>query len=291
MRSKAEYFALAGVLGLGAALVGSHAQACNGAGVITRIDGKPQDVVITRIDAGKSSVVARPRVLEVICTGDDIKLTGASSVTLSVDGRGTVKVAKGGAYKVPARTGAPTVAGNAYRTLNDQVMPDMKRLAWNVRLKGEGDDFGFRLPTLATGQQKVTAGRRSLLVRLTGGTGPYKVELKDASGKVVASGGDAEGAVVLPATTLTPGGYALSASDSTPRTMTAQFEAVSQAPPIENSFSDMPDPEVRAASAATALAQADPAWGFEAEQQLNAAPVNGLDRDRVYELVESYGDQ
>jgi hypothetical protein len=292
MRSKAERYALAGAVVLAGAALAAQAQACNGAGVITRIDGKPQDVVISRVDAGKASVVTRPRVLEVICTGDDIRLTGPSSVTLSVDGRGTVKVAAGASYKVPARSGAPTVAGNAYRTLNDQVMPDMKRLAWNVRLKGEGDDFGFRLQTLATGGQKITAGSRSLLVRLTGGTGPYKVALKDGSGKVLASGGDAEGSVVLGAASLAPGSYELSASDSTPRTMTAKFEAVAGAAPSGGDFSGMPDAEVRAASAATALAQAHPgAWGFEAEQILAAAPASGLDRDRVYELVESYGDQ
>ena len=30
--------------------------------------------------------------------------------------------------------------------------------------------------------------------------------------------------------------------------------------------------------------------GLEAEQLLAAAPANGLDRTRVYNLIESYGD-
>jgi hypothetical protein len=29
-------------------------------------------------------------------------------------------------------------------------------------------------------------------------------------------------------------------------------------------------------------------WSFEAEQELAAAPARGLDRDKVYELIENY---
>jgi hypothetical protein len=285
---------LVALAGVGAALAASGVAqaACVGSGVITRIDGKPQDVAITRTANGPPTLVARPRVLEVICQGDTIRVAAPSSATLSVDGRGAIKVAGGSSFIVPTRSGAPSVAGNAYRELSEQVMPDMKRLAWNVRLKGEGEDFGFRLPTLSTGQQNLTAGRRALLVRLTGGAAPYKVDLKDASGAVVASATGANEAIVLPAAALSTGRYRLTASDSTPRTMTAELTVVAEPPPANGSFADMPDPEVRTAAAATALAQAHPgAWAFEAEQMLHASPANGLDRERVYELVESYGDQ
>ena len=51
----------------------------------------------------------------------------------------------------------------------------------------------------------------------------------------------------------------------------------------------MADPEVRTAATAAALARSNPGvWSLEAEQLLQAAPANGLDRDKVYELIESY---
>src|ERR1700760_4034588 len=123
---------LGGAVGAAALLgLGGVATACTGAGVIVRIDGQPQDLAITRAEAG-GQAVSRPRVLEVVCSGDGIKASGVTSVTLSIDGVGPVKVAKNTVYTVPARAGAPTAIGNAYRTINDQVMPDMKRLPWNV---------------------------------------------------------------------------------------------------------------------------------------------------------------
>ena len=127
------------------------AHACAGAGVITRIEGRAQDVVITRTDSGATTTVTRPRVLEVVCHSDKITTVGATYVVLSIDGAGSVKVDQHAAYVVPAHSGAPSVISNAYSALNDQVMPDMKRLPWNVRLKGAGDDFGFALPSLTTG--------------------------------------------------------------------------------------------------------------------------------------------
>ena len=42
----------------------------------------------------------------------------------------------------------------------------------------------------------------------------------------------------------------------------------------------------------TALARSDPgSWSLGAEQLMQATPANGLDRDKVYELIESYGDE
>ena len=212
--AKIRFAALAalvtGVTTLGAAFAAQAA--CDGAGVIVRIDGQPQEVLITR----GAQTVSRPRVLEVICHNDVIKTTGATAIVLSVDGVGSVKVAHSVVYTVPARTGAPTAMGNAYRTINDQVMPDMKRLPWNVRLKGAGDDFGFALPALSQGGQQLTVGSRGLLVRLVGGTAPYKVEIHDAHGQVVASQTSESHEVALTGLSLAPGAYTLRAADSTP---------------------------------------------------------------------------
>ena len=53
---------------------------------------------------------------------------------------------------------------------------------------------------------------------------------------------------------------------------------------------ELPDAEVRAAVQALDLAKSHPgAWAFEAEQIVNAAPSEGLDRERVFLLLESYG--
>jgi hypothetical protein len=280
---------VAGVL-LCASVLGaaSTAQACDGAGVIVRIEGQPQDVVINRTEGGGPSVVSRPRVLEVVCHNDVIKTVGATFIVLSIDGVGTVKVDHAAAYTVPARKGAPTVVGNAYRSINDQVMPDMKRLPWNVRLKGAGDDFGFALPALAAGGQQVRAGNQTLLVRLVGGAAPFKVEIHDAQGALVASQTSPTHAVVLSHVQLAPGAYKITASDAN-GSLDATINAVDAAPPLDASFDGLGDPEIRLAAQATTLARDKTAtWSFQAEQELAAAPDNGLDRDQVYELIESY---
>jgi hypothetical protein len=288
----ARSWAQAGVAALLATTVvgwAGLAQACTGAGVIVRIDGRAQDVVIKRTDGGATTVVTRPRVLEVVCRNDVISAVGGTDVVLSIDGAGSVKIDHNAVYTVPARSGAPTLISNAYSTLNDQVMPDMKRLPWNVRLKGAGDDFGFALPALTTGGQQIQAGDRSMLVRLVGGDAPYKVEVRDANNALVASQTSSDHDVVLPNVKLAPGTYKITASDSTPRSMDAAVTVVTTAPPADSEFASLGDPEIRTAAAAATLAREQPTpWSFEAEQQLQAAPSNGLDRDKVYELIESY---
>jgi len=261
------------------------AQACDGAGVIVRIDGQPQDVLITRAQ----TVVSRPRVLEVVCQNDLIKAVGATSIVLSIDGAGTVRVDHNKEYRVPARSGAPTVLGNAYRSIDEQVMPDMKRMPWNVRLKGAGDDFGFALPSLEQGGQQVREGTRTLLVRLVGGTAPYKVEIRNAQGQVVASQTSDSHEVILANVRLAAGAYNVTAADASPRSLGATVTAVDASPPAEPDFAGLTDPEIRTAAAASELARTAPGvWSFEAEQDLADAPANGLDRDKVYELIESY---
>jgi hypothetical protein len=214
---------------------------------------------------------------------------GATTVVLSIDGVGAVTVSHGTAYVVPARSGAPTALGNAYRSIDEQVMPDMKRMPWNVRLKGAGDDFGFALPALAAGGQRVTAGERTLLVRLVGGTAPYKVEVHNGAGQLIASQTSESHELLLSNVQVTVGDYTITASDATPRSLDAAISVVAAAPPEDEAFAGLVDPEIRAATSATSLARTQTAiWSFEAEQRLAAAPANGLDRDKVYELIESY---
>jgi len=271
-----------------AAIAGS-ALACDGAGVIIRIEGQPQDVQILRSSGGGQVAVSRPRVLEVVCRADVVRTLGTTYVVLSIDGAGTVRVDHNISYTVPPRAGAPSLVGNAYRSIDEQVMPDMKRLPWNVRLKGAGDDFGFALPALVAGGQQLQEGSRALLVRLVGGTAPYKVEVRESGGALVASQISATHEVLLPAVNYAAGMYTLTASDTTPRSLDATFVVVAAAPPQDESFVAIADPEIRVAAMASALAREHTAtWSFEAEQELAAAPTRGLDRDKVYELIENY---
>ena len=85
-----SFVTMAALAAMGAAAAG-QAAACDGAGVITRIDGRPQDVVITRAEAGHPLVVTRPRVLEVVCRGDVVHVVGATDLVLAIDGSGSVE--------------------------------------------------------------------------------------------------------------------------------------------------------------------------------------------------------
>ena len=283
-----SFVTMAALAAMGAAAAW-QASACDGAGVITRIEGRPQDVVITRAETGGPTVVTRPRVLEVVCRGDVVHVVGVTDLVLAIDGSGTVRVDHNVDYTIPARRGAPSAAGNAYRNLTDVVLPDMKRMPWNVRIKGAGDDFGFALPALTAGGEKVQAGTRNLLVRLLGGTAPYRVEIRDSQDRLVAAKTSDGHEVVLDAVALAPGSYQIKITDSTPRTLEGSFIAVALAPPVDTAYADLTDLEIRTAATATVLARNAPGiWSFEAELQLQAAPANGLDRDKVYELIESY---
>jgi hypothetical protein len=274
----------AGAAGLAVA-TSSFAAGCVGAGVVTRIDGDPASVSIARAGAQ----VARPRVLEVVCVGDRVVASGATRVTLSLDGRGSVKVDAHAPLVVAARAGAPTMAGNAYRAVNDQVMPDMKRLPWDVRLKGGDVAFSFALPQLPDGGQQMNPGSRALLVRLIGGSGPYRATLTGPGGAALGQVSGA-GDLSFPTMAFAPGRYHVAAADATGAAIAADFTVAADPGPMPSTYSAISDPEVRAAATACELARADShRRGLEAEELLADAPENGLDRGRVYTLIESYG--
>jgi hypothetical protein len=280
---------LLGALAL--ALSASAASACPGVGVIIRIEGKPQDVVIMRSEGGgPSAAVARPRVLEVLCQGDTIRADHGTAVTLSLDGSPTVKVQGAQVYTVGARRGTASLAGNAYRNVSDHLLPDMKRQPWDVRLRGPGRELGFALSDLPSQHQTLSAGARNLLVRLDGGVGAYSVQVVGPSGAVLAQAAAGSTNVVLPSLDLSPGDYVIKASDSSGANVEAHVTVIAGRPPVSPDFAGMDDREVQAAATAADLARehAD-TWALEAEQILAAAPASGLDRESVYELIESYG--
>jgi hypothetical protein len=267
------------------------ARACPGVGVIIRIEGKPQDVVIMRSEGGgPRAPVARPRVLEVLCEGDTIRAENGAVVTLSLDGSPSIKVQGAQAYAVGARKGSATLAGNAYRNLGDHILPDMKRQPWDVRLRGPGRELGFALTSLGADHQTLTSGPRNLLVRLDGGVVVYKVVIASDSGAVIGQASGSTPDIVVPGLNLTPGAYLIKASDSGGANIEAHFSVVADKAPLSADYAGISDSEVEAAAIATDLARDhSDTWSLEAEQILASAPANGLDRASVYELIESYG--
>jgi hypothetical protein len=280
-----------GLAALALALTAPAAHACPGVGVIIRIDGKPQDVVIMRSEgAGPRAPVARPRVLEVLCEGDTIRAQNGAAVTLSLDGSPTVKVQGAQVFTVGARHGAATLASNAYRNVSDHLLPDMKRQPWDVRLRGPGRELGFALTSLGSNHQSLTPGPRDLLVRLDGGVGAYKVQIASDAGAVVGQAAGSTADIVIPGLNLAPGAYVIKATDSSGASVEAHVTVAADQPPASQDYAGMSDREVQAAAIAADLARdhAD-IWSLEAEQILASAPANGLDRESVYELIESYG--
>ena len=262
------------------------ASACPGAGVITRIEGRPQDMIITRDGAP----VARPRVLEVICEGDSIRVQNGAVATLSIDGVGQIKVQGAQAYGVGPRRNGPSLAGNAYKNVSERVMPDMKRQPWDVRLRGPGPALGFALTSLAGDHQMLTAGHHDLLIRLDGGVGSYQVAIADSTGAVLATAQGRDSDILLKGTTLAPGVYIVKATDGSGATVQGKVTVVADKPPMSGDYEGITDSEVQAAALAADLARTKPdVWSLEAEQILQSAPSNGLDRESVFELIESYG--
>jgi hypothetical protein len=261
---------------------GAHAAACAGSGVITRIQGANTDVTISR----SGGAVSRIRVLEVVCAGDVVTAKGPTVVTLSIDGVGAVTVNRTKPYTVGPRRGRPSASGNVYRAVSDQVMPDAKRLPWDVRTKGGMEPLHFSTPGDVT--QVVSGGRSQLLIRTIGAEGPYEVSLVDASGATVKSANASTEEVLLSGLSLQPGDYRLVAKDGSGHT--AEMKLSVQAGPVApaGDYEDISDEEVVAAIKAVTFAQADPAKNsFEAQQILASAPANGLDRERVYQMIEA----
>ena len=276
----------AALAGVATAALATGASACPGAGVITRIEGRPQDLLIAR----EGSPVARPRVLEVLCEGDSVRVQNGAVATLSIDGSGKVTVQGSQVYNVGARRGGPSLAGNAYKNVSERVMPDMKRQPWDVRLRGPGPALGFALASLSSDHQMLTTGRHDLLVRLDGGVGSYQVDILNDAGAKLATAQGRDSDIVLKGLDLAPGAYTIRATDGTGASVNAKFKVVADKPPLSPDYDGIADVEVQAAAMAADLARTQPdIWSFQAEQLLVAAPPNGLDRESVFELIESYG--
>jgi hypothetical protein len=229
-------------------------------------------------------------VLEVLCEGDVIRVQNGAVASLSIDGAGQIKVQGAQAYTIGGHRNSPSLVGNAYQNVSDRVMPDMKRQPWDVRLRGPGPSLGFALASLASDHQQLTVGRHDLLVRLDGGISSYQVDVVNGAGTQVASAQGRGTDIVLKDLNLEPGAYTIRATDGAGASVRAKVTVVADKPPLSKDYDGIADAEVQTAAVAADLARTQPnMWALEAEQLLVAAPTNGLDRESVFELIESYG--
>jgi hypothetical protein len=112
----------------------------------------------------------------------------------------------------------------------------------------------------------------------------------NASGTQVASAQGRGSDVVLKNLSLAPGVYTIKATDGAGASVHAKVTVVADKPPLSKDYDGISDAEVQTAAVAADLARTQPnMWALEAEQLLVGAPVNGLDRESVFELIESYG--
>ena len=255
--------------------------ACPSAGLVKRIDGDPRQA-----DLRRGGAPGPIRVLQTVCAGDVVEV-GSGRVLLSVSGMGDVMVGPNNSFQLPAPRGQADYASNAYRTMDERIMPGMMRIRMEVRVKGGAEPFGFSVDSLATGGQQVSIGHPTLLVRMVGGVGPFEGRLIDSSGAVSVTRATDE-ALVFRGLALKPGPVTITVNDSTGRQIKGSFVATADGPAHTADYRGLEDPEVRTAVEAIDLAQTAPkTQAFEAEQELNNAPANGLDRTPVYVRIES----
>jgi hypothetical protein len=226
-------------------------------------------------------------VLQTLCVGDTVQVRNAA-VLVSLYGRGDFWIRPGQPYTVQPVQGRASYAGNAYRSFDEKTMPDMQRMRAEVRLKGGAEPFEFAVESLAAGGQEVSIGRSNLLVRVSGGQGPYVGRMTDSAGHAwTASSTTAD--LLFSGVALAPGLVKVSVSDASGHHLEGGFEGSPTLATYPADYRDLDDAEVRAAGEAIDLARSAPKTrSLEAEQQLNSAPAGGLDRETVYELIESY---
>jgi hypothetical protein len=128
------------------------------------------------------------------------------------------------------------------------------------------------------------------LLRVTGGAGPYSAVLTGPGGAMLGQAQGDGADLVFPTADLSPGRYHVVAKDGSGVTIAADFTVDDKAVMLPTTYDAISDSEVRAAAAACELARQQSATdALEAEEVLASAPSNGLDRGRVYDLIESYG--
>jgi hypothetical protein len=260
----------------------ARAEPCVGAGVIAKVEGDYRQVTVHR----RSGRVFHPDVLDVVCEGDQISAGAGARVTIAIDG-GPPMTLSGQSTTIVPRSAARSLAGNFYSVVNDKLRPDITRMQRDMRLKGDGPPLAFAIATLPDGRQQVAAGSRGLLVRVRGGTGPYRAALTGPGGLSLAASSDTA-ALTFDAAVFAAGRYRIEAADAQGAKIAAEFEAAPEPAASADAPAGFSDPEIQAATLAALLVRTDKHRALEAEQMVAASPANGLDRERIYDLIESY---
>jgi len=258
-------------------------------GVVQRVAGQRGEVYIQR--AGAENF--RPAPMEALCEGDVVVATATgASVTMRLEGASSSNTVNGpGRYELPRAGRRPNIVDNALQQLLETWMPDIRRSSnFGVVRGGSSDSAEWATPGLKEGVATIRSGERPLLVRWTGGAPRYRVEVARADGSIVQRANVVNRTEVrVPAARWSGGPYTVRVYPGRSRTAALQGIFTAGGPPPANPtpFPATGGEEVRAASEALRIARIDPPrWGFEAMQMIDAAPVQGLDREAVYRSID-----
>jgi hypothetical protein len=281
--------------GLSAAALGvltAEASACPRdramTGVVQRVVGQRTDVFIQRAGVERF----RPAPMEVLCEGDVViaSATGAT-VTYRLDGAATSNLIHGPSQiELPRSPRRASVIDNALQILLDNWMPEIRRTSnfGVVRGREEGPPR-WETAGLSDGIATIKRGNRPLLLRWSGATAAYRVEVARADGPVLEKATTNKTEVRLPARNWSNGTYVVRVYQGQGKTAVLQgrFRAGDAPPPNADPFPDTIGEEIRVASEALRIARIDSdRWSFEAVQMINAAPVQGLDREAIYRSID-----
>ncbi len=261
-------------------------------GVVQNVVGQRTDVFIQR--AGTERF--RPAPMEVLCEGDVVIASGAgSSVTYRLDGASSSGFVRGPSQvELPRSQRRANVVDNAMEILLDNWMPEIRRSSnfGVVRGRNEGPPR-WAAAGLSDGIASIRRGRRPLLLRWSGDTAQYRVEVARADGGIVDKAETNKLEVRLPARNWSSGGYVVRVYQAQGKTpvLTGRFRAGDAPPSNANPFPNTAGEEIRVATEALRIARLDAdRWSLEATQMIDSAPAHGLDREAVYRSIEGLSD-
>ncbi len=262
-------------------------------GVVQRVVGQRTDVFIQRPGVERF----RPAPMEVLCEGDVLIASGAgSAVTYRLDGASASTQVRGPSQvELPRSPRRANVVDNALQILLDNWMPEIRRSSnfGVVRGRNEGPPR-WASAGLSGGIATIKRGNRPLLLRWSGDTAQYRVEVARADGTVVEKAQTTKSEVRLQSRNWTTGAYTVRVYQAQGKTPVLQgrFRAGDAPPANANPYPNTVGEEIRVASEALRVARLDSdRWSLEAVQMIDAAPQQGLDREALYRSIEGLSDE
>lgn len=261
-------------------------------GVVQRVVGQRTDVFIQRAGVERF----RPSPMEVLCEGDVVIASGAgAAVTYRLDGAAASTLVQGPAQiELPRSPRRANVVDNALQILLDNWMPEIRRSSnfGVVRGRSEGPPR-WAVAGLSDGIATIKRGNRPLLLRWSGDTAQYRVEVARADGSLVEKAETNKSEIRLAARNWSGGGYIVRVFQAQGKTpvLLGRFRAGDAPPSNANPYPTTVGEEIRVASEALRIARLDAdRWSLEAVQMIDAAPAQGLDREAVYRSIEGLSD-